>query len=74
MALNKEEREKLDATYNLVKELKVVLLGKNSDKGLVGDFLAVAKSHWNLRRNFWILVALLFGAGILTGSLVGVFA
>jgi len=71
MALNKEEREKLDATYDLVKELKIILLGKNSDKGLMGDFLNVARSHWSLRRNFWILVAFLVGSGIIGGSLIG---
>jgi len=37
MALNKEERKKLDDTYDAVIILKTVLLGKASDNGLVGD-------------------------------------
>ena len=74
MALTKDEKKKLDETHDIVIQLKTVLLGTNSDNGLVGEFRRVAKSHFSLKRNFWVLVGILAGLGLLgTGlfSLLG---
>ncbi len=71
MALTKDEREKLDRTHDTVIEIKTVLLGTDSDNGMVGDLKRLAKSHYKLRTNFWLLIGILVGSGILGGSLWG---
>ena len=69
--LTKDEKQKLDETHDTVIELKTVLLGTNGDNGLVGDVKRIAKSHFRLKQNFWILVSFLIGSGILGGSIWG---
>ena len=66
------ENELLKETHDSVIEIKTVLLGKNGDDGLVGDFGRLSRSHYKLKQNFWILVAFLIGSGVLVGSLVGI--
>lgn len=60
---------------DLIKETHQALLGikGTEDKGLVGDFKNLSKSHYNLRRNFWYLVGVLTGLGIIGGGLYGLF-
>jgi len=70
MPLTKDERKKLDETHDTVNKLKTTLVGMNGDEGLVGDFKKVAESHYKLRRNFYLLLGVLIGSGILTGSII----
>ena len=67
MALNKEERKKLDDTHDAVLTLKTVLLGKDSDNGLVGDVKRNSRNIMKLSIAAAILAATLGGsaAGIL---------
>ena len=67
MATLEQIDEKLDRVENTVIELKTVLLGRNSDKGLVGQVDDNAKKS---NRNTVILAALI-GSGVLGGGIVG---
>ncbi len=70
MALTKEERQKLDETHDTVGKIKTVLVGLNGDEGLVGQVSEIGKSHYKLKRNFWMLVGFLVGSGVITGSVL----
>ena len=70
MALTKDERRKLDETHEGMGEVRTVLLGAKGDIGLVGEFRELAKSHYKLRRNFWMLIAFLVGSGIITTGVI----
>jgi len=62
MALNKEERKKLDETHDTVIILKTVLLGKESDNGAVGD---IKRNTRNINKLYAALVgiSLVIGGG-----------
>ena len=64
MALNTEEREKLEETHDAVLILKTVLLGKDSDNGLVGD---VKRNTKNINK----LYAALIGISLVIGGGTG---
>ena len=44
------------------------------DKGMCGQLKAVEEGHATLNRNFWVLVALLVGLGIIGGGVWGLIA
>ena len=79
MALTKEERELLkeirgDQRVIRDDQIKVntVLLGANGSEGLVDVVKDLAKGHGRLKRNFWILVGLLMGSGVVGSGIYGV--
>lgn len=79
MALTKEEQQMIKEARDTARDLKTVLVGLNGDEGLCGDVKdlvnslgALAKSHGRLKRNFWILVGVLVGSGIIGGG-IGLF-
>ncbi len=66
---------KLEGISRDVSEIKTVLLGvpgNSTETGLCGKVQELSKSHYNLKRNFLALVAFLIGAGVLTGTGVGI--
>ena len=70
------DREILQETHKMVIELKVVLLGKNSDRGLVGKVNDLSyncndleEKHNRLSRIVWILIGSLMGSGLIGGGL-----
>jgi len=65
MTLTKEEKQKLEDVHDKVNTIHTVLLGTNGDDGLVGEVNRIGKSHFKLKRNFWLLVGVLIGTGIL---------
>lgn len=68
--MNADDREKRDQrTHDTVNDIKIVLLGRNSDRGLVGDFQDLAKSHYKLKQYFWTAVGLLVGSGMIAGGI-----
>ena len=67
MALDKEERRKLDETHDSIIRIET-LLG-NGDKGLCYDVRCLSSSHYRLKRNFWIFTSFLAGSGVLGGGL-----
>ncbi len=67
MATLEQIDEKLDRVENVVIELKTVILGKNSDKGLVGK---VNDNCKKTDRNTIILAALI-GSGALGSGIYG---
>ncbi len=78
MALTKEEKEILkgisDDQKEIMKEqtvLHTVLLGANGAEGLVEEVKSIAKGYGKLKRNFWMLVGVLVGSGVIGGSVVG---
>ena len=71
MALTKEEREIINNTRDTVIELKAVLLGTDSDKGLVGTVTRIGNGHNRLTKAFWILVGILVGSGVLAVDKLG---
>jgi|GEM_PF-4880348 len=57
--------------HDMIVEIYTVLLGKNGDKGLVGDVQNLnGRVRW-LELRFWALVALLVGLGVIGGSYIG---
>ena len=62
----------IKGTHDRVIKLDTVLLGANSDRGLIGDFQEVQKSHYKLRQRFYILIGVLGGSGVLTGAGFGI--
>lgn len=66
MTLTKDEREILNKTHDKIVELTAILLGARGDNGLIGDVKRLASSHYKLRRNFWFLVGILAGSGVIS--------
>jgi|TARA_R100001530_G_C4284671_1_gene146507 hypothetical protein len=65
-----EEHDKIRMeTHDAVQTIRAVLLGANGDNGLVGDVKRLANSHYKLKQQFWVLVGLLVGSGILAGGI-----
>ena len=78
MALTKEEKEILkeirDSQNDIKQEQTVihtVLLGADGAEGLVEEVKSIAKGYGKLKRNFWMLVGILVGSGVIGGSVVG---
>ena len=78
MALTIEEKEILKGISTDQKEimreqtvLHTVLLGANGAEGLVEEVRSIAKGYGKLKRNFWTLVGILIGSGIIGGSVAG---
>ena len=70
MATLKQIDEKLDRVENVMIELKTVLLGKNHDKGLVGQVEENTEQIVKIKGNYKTLVGILIGSGIFTGGAV----
>lgn len=70
MATLEQIGEKLDRVENGVIELRTVLLGKNSDVGLVGDVTHLEKDVDKLKGNQKTLIGILIGSGVFTGGVV----
>ena len=79
MALTKEERELLKEIredQKVIREdqivVNTVLLGTDGSPGLVKEVTDLAKGHGKLKRNFWILVGILVGSGVVGSGIYGV--
>lgn len=51
-----------------INEMHQVLLGINGSPGLCKQFEGLVKSHYNLKRAFYCLVAFLVGSGVIAGT------
>ena len=78
MALTKDEKELLkdisEGQREIIREqtvLHTVLLGANGAEGLVEEVKSIAKGYGKLKRNFWTLVGILVGSGVIGGSVAG---
>ncbi len=60
-------------THDKVTKLETAIFGlpDTEDKGLCGEVRELSKSHYNLRRLFFMLLAFMVGAGFLTGLGLG---
>lgn len=67
MALSKKQQEEM---YEAVIELKTAVIGANGKGGLLDKVEALAQGHGKLKKNFWMLVGILSGSGVLAGGLV----
>jgi len=67
MVTLKQLDEKLDRVENVVIEVKTVLLGTNSDKGLCGQVDDNTKSISHIK----LVLAAIGGSGALGGGIVG---
>ena len=67
-------REEITEIKLMVKEIRTVLLGVPGSevKGLCGEVKEISDSHYDLRRNFYIVLAFMLGTGILTGASFGI--
>ena len=63
MAFTKEDEKKLT-------EVHTVLLGTDGSPGLAKRFEDLAKSHYKLKKYFWMLVGFLVGSGAIAGSTI----
>ena len=70
MATLEQIDEKLNRVENTMIEIKTVLLGKNSDEGLVGQVGKHEKQIDKLMGNYKTLVGVLIGSGVFTGGVV----
>ena len=66
--LTEKELEQIHETHDIVIKIKTVLLGANADKGLVGEVKHNSKRLGRIE----IVLAILLGSGIVSGSIVGV--
>lgn len=57
----------------MIQEIFTVLLGvpDTDDRGLVGLVDYVVKDHNRLKKNFWMLVGILVGSGVIASSVFG---
>ena len=69
------QEEMIQETHDTVIELNTVLCGAkdSDDKGLIGEVKDVKVSLYKLKLNFWKLVYILIGLGILGGGAYGLF-
>lgn len=66
------ELEKLiRETHDSVNQLHDALLGIDGKGGIINRVQCLEDNYAKLNRNFWILVALLVGLGIIGGGIVG---
>ena len=74
--LNDEQAKKIDDALEAIVEIRTVLLGAKGEDGggLCNETRENTKNIGLLTRNFWILVALLVGSGILGGGLYALLA
>jgi len=79
MALTASEKKTLQETHDNGIKVKTVLLGVNGDDGLVGDVKRMCEKqvrqtseHNKLKRNFYLLVGILTGSGVLYGGIAGI--
>ncbi|OGN89803.1 MAG: hypothetical protein A2158_01685 [Chloroflexi bacterium RBG_13_46_14] len=66
----KEHEKTIQETHDTVLEIKTVLLGKNGDEGMCGQLKDLIASHYTLKRNFWILVGILIGSGVISSTVI----
>ena len=71
MALTKEEKELLTSIREKQIVTNTVLLGANGKKGLVDVVQDLASGHGKLKRNFWLLVGILAGSGVVGSGIYG---
>ncbi|KKL96448.1 hypothetical protein LCGC14_1844410 [marine sediment metagenome] len=76
MALTREERELLKEIRDEQREIReeqvkisTVLLGPDGQDGLVEKVDNVADGYGKLKRNFWMLVGVLTGSGVIGGGI-----
>ena len=69
--LSDEQAKKIDAAFDSIIEIRTVLLGAKGEDGggLCNDVKDLETQTSTLNRNFWILVALLVGSGVIGGSI-----
>ena len=60
-----DQEKMIQETHDTVIKLNTVLLGSNGRSGLVDEVKAIAVSHYSLKRNFWTLIGVLVGSGII---------
>jgi len=72
MSLTKEEKDLLTKTHDKVTELTAILLGSRGDNGLIGDVKRLANSQNKLKRNFWLLIGVLIGSGVISAGIMQV--
>ncbi|KKL25917.1 hypothetical protein LCGC14_2400530 [marine sediment metagenome] len=65
MAFTAEDRRKLDALYTS-------WFGEEGRGGYIDRVDSTTKSHYNLKRTVYVLIALLFGGGGITGVVLKV--
>ena len=73
MDFTEKHEQMLQETHDVVIKLKTVILDSDGHKGLASQVNDVCSSHYRLRRNFWLLIGILAGSGIITGTVLGVF-
>jgi hypothetical protein len=73
--LSDKQFEKIDKVMDSLIEIRTVLLGAPSeeDGGICGDVKYLKQDHSKLKRNFYALIALLIGLGVIGGSIWGIF-
>jgi hypothetical protein len=78
--LTDNERKQIQETHDTVIRLHALLIGSNGDEGICGDIKSLKDNietlyskHNRLSRNFYILVGILAGSGVLVSGLLGLF-
>ena len=68
--LLEETRDAAKETHDTVLRLETMLIGMpgTDDKGMAGKLNDVCEDYARLKTRFWILIGILSGSGIITGS------
>lgn len=68
---DKSQKEMIQEIHEAIVEIRVYIFGVRGTKnhGLAGNFEEVRKSHFKLKRNFWILIGVLAGSGVIGTSI-----
>ena len=62
----------LQETHDAAIKIQAVILDTDGHKGLASKVDDMCESHYRLKRNFWLLVGVLSGSGVITGAVLGV--
>ena len=67
-------REEVSEIKDMVREIRTVLLGvpESTECGLCGEVKELAKSHYDLKKTVYTVIAFLVGSGVLTGAGIGI--
>ena len=67
-------REEVAEIKLMVSEIRTVLLGipDSEERGLCGEVKELSKSHYDLRKTVYTVIAFMVGSGLLTGAGFGI--
>lgn len=72
MEFTEEHAKSLQDTHDAVIRIETTLLGQNGHPGVVDKLVTICDEHEKLKGQFKLLVGILIGSGVLSGTVVGI--